>query len=45
MLEYVLLEKKFIYGSFTNKADAIKVRKEAEEKYFKPILDKYEGEN
>lgn len=29
-------------GSFSNKQDAIDARKEAEEKYFKPILDKYE---
>ncbi len=31
-------------GSFTKIKDAIKVRKEAEEKYFKPILDKYTKE-
>jgi len=33
---------KHIYlGSYENKADAIQARKEAEEKYFKPILEKY----
>lgn len=41
LLEFVLLEKILIYGSFKNKEDAIKARKDAEEKYFKPILDKY----
>lgn len=30
--------------SFNNIEDAIKARKEAEEKYFKPILDKYKAE-
>ena len=30
-----------LYKSFNKKEDAIKARKEAEEKYFKPILDKY----
>ena len=29
--------------SFENKEDAIKARKEAEEKYFKPILEKYKN--
>lgn len=33
--------KKIDLGSFTNIDDAIKARKEAEEKYFKPILEKY----
>ena len=28
-------------GCFSNKQDAIKAREEAEEKYFKPILEKY----
>lgn len=28
-------------GTYSNIEDAIKARKEAEEKYFKPILDKY----
>lgn len=38
--------KKLLHlGYFNNLEDAIKVRKEAEEKYFKPILDKYKGEN
>ncbi len=31
-------------GSFSNIEDAIEARKEAEEKYFKPILDKYTKE-
>lgn len=31
-------------GRYTEKEDAIKARKEAEEKYFKPILDKYDKE-
>ena len=31
-------------GRFHNKQDAIQARKEAEEKYFQPILDKYEHE-
>ena len=30
--------------SFKNKQDAINARKEAEEKYFKPILEKYDYE-
>lgn len=33
--------KVFIYGYFDKLEDAIKARKNAEEKYFKPILDKY----
>ena len=32
-------------GSFHNKQDAINVRKEAEDKYFNPILDKYAHES
>ena len=32
-------------GRFLNKEDAIKARKEAEEKLFKPILEKYERSN
>lgn len=32
-------------GYFDNIDDAIAARKVAEEKYFKPILDKYEGNN
>lgn len=31
-------------GCFSKLEDAIKARKEAEEKYFKPILDKYKAE-
>lgn len=33
--------KNIALGCYSNLEDAIKVRKEAEEKYFKPILDKY----
>lgn len=33
--------KKINLGSFKNIDDAIKARKEAEDKYFKPILEKY----
>lgn len=33
--------KRHYLGRYTKKEDAIKARKEAEEKYFKPILDKY----
>jgi len=32
-------------GYFSNKQDAINARKEAEDKYFKPILDKYAHES
>lgn len=35
-------QKKLVLNkTFSNKEDAIKARKEAEEKYFKPILEKY----
>lgn len=37
-------KNKFL-GCFDNIEDAIKARKEAEEKYFKPIIEKYEREN
>jgi len=37
-------EKKNL-GMFKNKQDAINARKEAEEKYFKPILEKYSKES
>ena len=40
-----MLEKELNYGSYKQKDDAIKARKEAEEKYFKPILDKYIDKN
>lgn len=41
-LSYIRFQKKRHYlGSFTNKQDAINARKEAEKKYFKPILEKY----
>lgn len=33
--------KNIFLGEFQNKQDAINARKEAEEKYFKPILEKY----
>ena len=33
--------EKIYLGYFTSKQDAINARKEAEEKYFKPILEKY----
>lgn len=36
--------KKINLGSFKNIEDAIKARKEAEEKYFKPILERYNKE-
>lgn len=36
-----LNHKKLLRKEFHNKQDAIDARKEAEEKYFKPILDKY----
>ena len=39
---YIMLRgKQKNLGRFTNKQDAINARKEAEEKYFKPILEKY----
>lgn len=38
----IMFKNKYIYlGVFKNKKDAINAREEAEEKYFKPILDKY----
>lgn len=30
-----------LYSRFAKKEDAIRARREAEEKYFKPILEKY----
>lgn len=36
-----LKNKVYFLGRFKNKEDAIAVRKEAEEKLFKPIIDKY----
>lgn len=42
---YITVKKKvYNLGRFENIEDAIKARKEAEEKYFKPILDKYKKE-
>lgn len=35
--------KRHFLGRFKNKQDAINARKEAEEKYFKPILEKYKN--
>ncbi|MDB1728771.1 AP2 domain-containing protein [Enterococcus avium] len=35
--------KRIYLGQFKNKQDAINARKAAEEKYFKPILEKYEN--
>lgn len=37
----IFQNKLLLNKSFNNEQDAIKARKEAEEKYFKPILDKY----
>lgn len=36
--------EKINLGCFSHKQDAINARKEAEEKYFKPILEKYKKE-
>lgn len=42
---YIYLNKKYHFlGYFNNKEDAVNARKEAEEEYFKPILDKYKAE-
>lgn len=39
---YLYLNKKYHFlGYYNNINDAIKARKEAEDKYYKPILDKY----
>lgn len=44
-LAQIRLRGKHIYlGRYKNIEDAIKARKEAEEKYFKPILEKYKKE-
>lgn len=44
-LAYLNINKKnVLYKHFKNKQDAINARKEAEEKYFKPILEKYDYE-
>lgn len=41
-LAQIIFKRKHIYlGRYTSKEDAIVARKEAEEKYFKPILEKY----
>lgn len=37
----LIFQKKIYSKAFENKEDAIKYRKELEEKYFKPILEKY----
>lgn len=36
-------QKNIYLGRYSNKQDAINARKEAEEKYFKPILEKYKS--
>lgn len=36
-------KKRITLGYYENKEDAIKARKEAEEKYFKPIIEEYKG--
>ena len=36
--------ERVLYKNFKSKQDAINARKEAEEKYFKPILEKYNRE-
>lgn len=41
-IAYITLKHKRIFlGYFSNKNKAIQAREEAEEKYFKPILEKY----
>ena len=41
-MAYIMLKgKQHTLGRFINKQDAINARKAAEEKYFKPILEKY----
>ena len=42
--EITIKGKKIYLGSYDNKQDAINARLEAEEKYFKPILEKYKKE-
>ena len=37
----LIFQKKTYKKAFENKEDAIRYRKELEEKYFKPILEKY----
>jgi hypothetical protein len=37
--------KSYYLGTFDSLEDAIKARKEAEERLFKPVIEKYEGEN
>lgn len=41
--EIKLRGKKIYLGVFCKKEDAIKARKEAEEKYFKPIIEEFEN--
>lgn len=38
---WIKKKKKIYKKAFNNKNDAIKYRKELEDKYFKPILEKY----
>ena len=40
-LESKKIKNQFIYGYFEQLKDAIIARKKAEEKYYKPILEKY----
>ena len=37
----MLIKNQLIFGYFDSLEEAIKARKQAEEKYFKPILNKY----
>lgn len=39
--EIIFKKKKYYLGRFDKKEDAVKARKEAEEKFFKPIIEKY----
>lgn len=43
--EIMIKGKKIYLGRYADKQDAINARLEAEEKYFKPILEKYEAKN
>lgn len=43
--EIMINKKKYYLGSFRTQEEAIEARLAAEEKYFKPILEKYEKEN
>lgn len=44
-MAYITIKKKKMHlGEYKNKEDAIKARKEAEEKYFKPIIEEFNKE-